>query len=458
MLTREVIEDIRDECFASDIVYSFEKLKYWNEDQVRDFFELGGDSLAQTATPLFLANGGLAERLQMMQAVAAGGSADASALSVEEASDAVSTFSALSADSKTAECRRFVITALLRSLSLAGDAGDAVVASLFGSLMSITCSSEPTYRIELGEVWGAVLRLPPAGPFAADVADEQMDGTVGVLLLGFGGSTLGSLEAYERVYAERWPTWLRLTHAGPLLLDEESAEGFYASADAEAGADVAEAGARALEHPATQAALDALMRGVRACERLVIHLVSNQGHMVWTHLLRREGRRLSPKVVAMVYDCAPARRDFFDGGSSDAALIHGKTVLAMLRGAGAKPPVGCGALIERGSRLVHNERARRGAGAEKAGLALADETFDWQVRRDPCVPTLCLTSEEDSVVAAAGVRRHADDLRAAHPTRDVRVVTLNGAHVALVHMDAARYAEAIGELLARCGFQPASHR
>ena len=68
------------------------------------------------------------------------------------------------------------------------------------------------------------------------------------------------------------------------------------------------------------------------------------------------------------------------------------------------------------------------------------------------MPVLCLTSEEDSVIKAAGVRRFADGLRSAQPRRDVRVLTLKGGHVLLAHTDAARFDEAITELLVGCGF------
>ena len=43
MLTREQIADIADECFAADVQYSYEKLKHWDEDRVRQYFEDGGE-------------------------------------------------------------------------------------------------------------------------------------------------------------------------------------------------------------------------------------------------------------------------------------------------------------------------------------------------------------------------------------------------------------------------------
>jgi len=63
------------------------------------------------------------------------------------------------------------------------------------------------------------------------------------------------------------------------------------------------------------------------------------------------------------------------------------------------------------------------AGLAWPGLSLPELAWPelaWQAAHDPCVPTLCLTSEEDSVIPAPGVRAFADGLRAAQPARQVR--------------------------------------
>jgi hypothetical protein len=68
------------------------------------------------------------------------------------------------------------------------------------------------------------------------------------------------------------------------------------------------------------------------------------------------------------------------------------------------------------------------------------------------VPTLCLTSESDTVIKSAGVHAYAALLQRAQPGRRVDVLTLKGGHVALAHSDSVRYDEAIADLLVRCGF------
>jgi dienelactone hydrolase len=63
------------------------------------------------------------------------------------------------------------------------------------------------------------------------------------------------------------------------------------------------------------------------------------------------------------------------------------------------------------------------------------------------VPTLCLTSDEDMVVPARGVRAYAAALSKAHPGRDVRVSSLKGSHCQLFTGDRERYADAISQLV-----------
>ena len=153
-------------------------------------------------------------------------------------------------------------------------------------------------------------------------------------------------------------------------------------------------------------------------------------------------------VAALSFTPA-AQRPFF--GSSDAELINAKSVLATLRGFGATPPPGGGALLERGSRLAHARSAKAGEDP-RAALAPPPGDFEYVAAHEPCVPALCLTSEEDSVIKADGVRAYAAELRAAQPSRDVRVTVLKGSHVAIAHSDGKRYEAAIVELLVRCGF------
>ena len=131
-------------------------------------------------------------------------------------------------------------------------------------------------------------------------------------------------------------------------------------------------------------------------------------------------------------------------------MIGSKSVLAALPAFGVVPPPGSAAALDRASRLRFDRDIAKGIVPK---LAAPHEEFEHQAAAEPCVPTLCLTSEDDQVIQAAGVRSYADDLKGAQPKRDVSVRTLRGAHVTLPFLDGAKYDEAIVELLhGRCGY------
>ena len=161
-------------------------------------------------------------------------------------------------------------------------------------------------------------------------------------------------------------------------------------------------------------------------------------------------------MKAIVFDCAAAERSFFSsaGGpsadeQSDVALIDSKSLVATLRGFGVKSfPSGCAAVLERCSRIRH-ARLEAAAAEPGARYAAPGHAFDWEAKYEPGVPTLCLTSEEDSVIKAAGVRAFAEKLRAAQPKRDVSLEALKGGHVMLAHVDPKKYMDAISRLAAR---------
>ena len=72
VLTQEEIEDIKAECFANDVSYDYERLKDWDEDTVREWFEAGGDAGSSADAPAFMIamramNADLVARLQEMQ-------------------------------------------------------------------------------------------------------------------------------------------------------------------------------------------------------------------------------------------------------------------------------------------------------------------------------------------------------------------------------------------------------
>ena len=65
------------------------------------------------------------------------------------------------------------------------------------------------------------------------------------------------------------------------------------------------------------------------------------------------------------------------------------------------------------------------------------------------MPTLCLTSPDDALIAASAVRTFAAALAAEEPARDVRVVELRGEHCKLGVSDRDAYREAIRAHISR---------
>ena len=288
VLTRAEVSDIALECFAGDVPYRFETLKHWDEGRVRQFFEAGGERLEESVgpfyAPLWNANQDVAERLLALQPVEEGGDETAPSLDAEEAHAIVALFGRLEPSVITMRCRRFMLLPLLRSLSRFGaDAEESALGALFDALAFLAFSAEPSVRIDLGGIWDGVITLPPQS--ASRREREPLEGSIGVLLLGFGGSSLASMRAYEKVYAERWPSWILITHAGPLLARDPSTS----LTDIPTPED-GKGRWREMEAEATTRALDELMCGVCVCESLIVHILSNQGHMVWLHLMRREWR------------------------------------------------------------------------------------------------------------------------------------------------------------------------
>ena len=304
--------------------YDYDKLKDEDEDAVREFFERGGDAMSEEPwlSGIRAAHPQLGPRVLQLQA---GSSVTmVEPLHAEEVGALSDAFASLAADIVTDSCRRALSYVLLHSLELlaAREGSDALMGAHATLMMAVTLSSAPSTRINFGSVWSSVLTPRGGGEPHASTA-----GVHGVLLLGFGGSSLSSMAVYEQLYMARWPRMVRLTHAGPLLLREGETEMRVDGLTSQALATAA----RARELPPTTAALDLIMQAVYDCEQLVVHCQSNQGHMIWAHLLQRHGAELKKRVVGMVYDCSAAQRSFFDVDAMGPD-INLKSIMATLKG------------------------------------------------------------------------------------------------------------------------------
>lgn len=257
---------------------------------------------------------------------------------------------------------------------------------------------------------------------AEDEAGELLPRTA-VLILGFGGASMLELEPVDAIYARLRPAW-------------RTVMGTMTGLQGERADKLREAQMREI----AQALVDV--------EHVFVHAMSNNGFGTWQGLVR-SAPPLAAKVRGIVYDCGVVI-----GGALDEETWHqvvSKTTVGVMVMASCTPG-GRGGLgpamkrIEAASRIL----AKRIVSSERL---LGGETFEemhaWQQLHEPSVPTLCLTSRGDLVVPEAGVRAYAASLRAAQPTRDVRVVSLQGTHCQLAKSDREQMSRHVESFLAR---------
>jgi hypothetical protein len=101
---------------------------------------------------------------------------------------------------------------------------------------------------------------------------------VGVLILGYAGSSLKTLVTLQELYGEWRPHWRIATTIGSGLESE---------------------GARA----ALDRQMAELERLMRPCGAIVVHAMSNNGHGLWARLLHAYPE-LGARTACVVYDCA----------------------------------------------------------------------------------------------------------------------------------------------------------
>lgn len=293
--------------------------------------------------------------------------------------------------------------------------------------------------------------------------EGRSSGRVSVLLLGYGGASLESLSAVRELYATRWPSWQVVTTVRPGI--------DFPPEPAEEGAGLSEVGGRRGARPCASpspsdmawglavcvaqsqkeaervlsAQHDAILAALAGCEKLIVHLMSNNGVFLWRSLLSTRRPSIAPRLAAIVYDCAPATMAHMTPSACELAVV--RTVLAA-------------------TLTLRVPLQYRGGGSDKADkprdvlskvLATAAAAVnvapsDAESPEEPSVATLFLTSADDNVIPEAGVRAYADAMRTSAPHRSVSVQALRGAHCMLAIEDRAAYAACLEELAAEAGF------
>ena len=259
---------------------------------------------------------------------------------------------------------------------------------------------------------------------------------------------INSLDAYADAYRSRWAHWPIFMHAGPLLLTgrESFSTGEHASSQAAAAA---RASSCELEEPPSAEAINRLCTAMSCVDQLLVHVMSNNGHNLWCHLLRREGSRLSSRLAGVIFDCAGARSTYLDAPMR--AEVLQRQALATLQASDVALTLDDRAALKRAAKLQ--------AGAlDASALAASDAAFDFQVAMEPHPPTLCLTSADDNLITEAAVIAFAEEIRTGSKAKDcrsrsVRVVRLRGQHVQLLHSSRQPYLDAISAFVDDLGLR-----
>ena len=104
------------------------------------------------------------------------------------------------------------------------------------------------------------------------------DSKVAVLLLGFGGSDAESLQPICEVYPTSWRC---IATTRTALLSR---------------------------HNAAEQQRDEVIASLSGVDRLLVHITSNNGFLLWTDLLSHAPVALAGCVCAIVFDCCPGLR------------------------------------------------------------------------------------------------------------------------------------------------------
>jgi hypothetical protein len=116
----------------------------------------------------------------------------------------------------------------------------------------------------------------------AETSGNAAHADVAVLILGFGGSSVGVLQSVVHAYQRLQPTWKYVVTSACGIAFEET-----------------DAGRAALD---TQ--LERIIVELAGARKIVAHIMSNNGHGLWGNLLHRKGKAVRPRVGAVIYDCS----------------------------------------------------------------------------------------------------------------------------------------------------------
>ena len=182
----------------------------------------------------------------------------------------------------------------------------------------------------------------------------------------------------------------------------------------------------------------------------------SQGYALWQRIGQSQPA-LVGKVRGAVFDCGPALDDYF--GEEQWFQTIWTSVVSTMVTVGATPP-GQGSLdaartrLAAASRLLATQKSfsYKTTIADKAATTRAGQNAERLTPEDG-VPTLCLTSPQDAVIAQSAVESFSaallEEAEDGAAPRDVRVVVLRGEHCKLGVSDRDAYREALGAFIGR---------
>jgi hypothetical protein len=181
------------------------------------------------------------------------------------------------------------------------------------------------------------------------------------------------------------------------------------------------------------------------CGRLLVHVLSNNGHALRVDILQSHREVFADRLAGLIFECGACKVSDMSDESLEAVLLQTIRAGALLHGLTAplRDAVAQGRLKATTSALIRGSMP----GFAKSSLGAA-EVFAVQRRLEPRVPALVLTSEEDVVLPAPGVRSFAESLR--ERGRVVMLRMLKGPHVQLLQKDPQAFGAAVFAHAALC--------
>ena len=297
--------------------------------------------------------------------------------------------------------------AVLRELTIRSLSDEAHIGSLLSwmakQLFNEASSADSTpSHAEMAEIFFELV-LSPSGivPSASGPAPHAAAGSV--LIFGFAGSSAEQLRPVRELYARARPQWRVVSVTA--VKDPE-------------------ARATQMRNAVGQLA---------ASGPLVVHCMSNHGHRGYLSLLELQALAAT-QIKALVFDCGPAIDLKTDGQIKAVAHTAFSALLAH------------GIQITRAQQDCIRRMAAKVDWGEWSWQTTEDVAM--QLSREPSVPTLCISGEQDDLCPPAAMREYAALLGAGAVTRrSVDVACMGGKHCSVLDSDGAAYEQRIVALL-----------